>query len=194
MNTRHIRPWRIDVSSRRLLDQCQPKCASPTSRSCGICGIILGSLKRCTIDHTAMEAALCFGFRKSEWKDLKKRLEEDDDDAWLKAIGVFERRMRERFFSSIDALFAADSKPDMSPSAAGGADHCIPGFAIMALCCLLIDTLQGFRERPPRMVKIFKCAERSRSSMMDVEDEHNHMRAAFGLRDRFGQPGTPARE
>ena len=25
---------------------------------------------------------------------------------------------------------------------------------------------------------------------MDVEDEHNHMRAAFGLRDRIGQPGT----
>jgi hypothetical protein len=37
------------------------------------------------------------------------------------------------------------------------------------------------------MVKIFKCAERSRSSMMDVEDEHNHMRAAFGLRYRFGE-------
>jgi len=45
-----------------------------------------------------------------------------------------------------------------------------------------------------RMVKIFKCAERSRSSMMDVEDEHNHMRAAFGLRDRIDQPGTPAAE
>jgi hypothetical protein len=29
---------------------------------------------------------------------------------------------------------------------------------------------------------------------MDVEDEHNHMGAAFGLRDRFGQPATPARE
>src|SRR6516165_6117313 len=43
-----------------------------------------------------------------------------------------------------------------------------------------------------RVVKIFKCVEGSRSSMMDVEGEHNHMRAAFGLRDRFGQPGTPA--
>jgi len=30
--------------------------------------------------------------------------------------------------------------------------------------------------------------------MMDVEDEHNHMRAAFGLRDRIGQPATPAAE
>jgi hypothetical protein len=46
----------------------------------------------------------------------------------------------------------------------------------------------------PRVVKIFKCIEGSRSSMMDVENEHNHMRAAFGLRYRFGQPGTPARE
>jgi len=45
-----------------------------------------------------------------------------------------------------------------------------------------------------RMVKIFKCAERSRFSMMDVEDEHNHMRAAFGLRFRVGRRGSPAAE
>jgi hypothetical protein len=96
-----------------------------------------------------MEAALCFGFLKSDWEDLKRRLEKDDEAAWLTAIGVFERRMRERFFSTIDALFAADTKPDVSPSAAERADHCIPGFAIMALCCLIIDTLQGFREKPP---------------------------------------------
>ena len=37
-----------------------------------------------------------------------------------------------------------------------------------------------------RVVKIFKCAEGSRYSMMDVEDEHNRMRAAFGLRGRIG--------
>jgi hypothetical protein len=43
-------------------------------------------------------------------------------------------------------------------------------------------------------VQIFKCVEGSRSSMMDVEDEHNHMGTAFGLPDRFGQPATPARE
>jgi response regulator RpfG family c-di-GMP phosphodiesterase len=49
-------------------------------------------------------------------------------------------------------------------------------------------------EARPRMVKISKCAEGSRSSMMDVEGEHNHMRAAFGLRHRIGQPGTPAAE
>jgi hypothetical protein len=101
-----------------------------------------------------MEAALCFGFTKSQWNDLKKRLEDDDEDAWLKAIAVFESRMRERFFSSIDALFAADTKPDVSSSAQERGDGCIPGFAIMALCCLLIDTLQGFREAPTPMIAL----------------------------------------
>jgi hypothetical protein len=42
------------------------------------------------------------------------------------------------------------------------------------------------RWQPPRVVKIFKCVEGSRSSMMDIEDERNHMRAAFGLRYRSG--------
>jgi hypothetical protein len=46
----------------------------------------------------------------------------------------------------------------------------------------------------PVWSKYSKCVDGSRSSMMDVEDEHNHMRAAFGLCDRFGQPGTPAAE
>ena len=59
-----------------------------------------------------------------------------------------------------------------------------------------VAVLKRKRPRPTwnSLAKIFKCAERSRSSMMDVEDEHNHMRAAFGLRDRIGQPGTPAAE
>jgi hypothetical protein len=45
-----------------------------------------------------------------------------------------------------------------------------------------------------RMVKIFKSVEGSRPSMMDVEDERNHVRAAFGLRYRISQPATPAAE
>jgi hypothetical protein len=59
----------------------------------------------------------------------------------------------------------------------------------------LLDDLpnQFFRHSVTRVVKIFKCVEGSRSSMMDVEDEHNHMRAAFGLRDRIGQPDSSCR-
>jgi hypothetical protein len=44
------------------------------------------------------------------------------------------------------------------------------------------------------MVKILECSEKPGLSMMDIEDERNHMGAAFGLRDRLGQPGTPAAE
>jgi hypothetical protein len=45
-----------------------------------------------------------------------------------------------------------------------------------------------------RLVKILERSEWPRFSMMDIEDEHNHMRAAFGLRYGIGQSGTPAAE
>ncbi len=99
-----------------------------------------------------MEANLCFDFPSSKWPDLKRRLEAGDESAWPEAIGVFERRMRERFFTSIDALIAADTKPVHEPLTQGRKDHCIPGFSIVALCCILIDTLQGFRQEPTRSV------------------------------------------
>jgi hypothetical protein len=96
-----------------------------------------------------MNADLCFGFSKSKWEDLSPKLDANDEDAWKVGIAVFERRMRERFLSSIEALFASDTKPDLSLENAANAPQCIPGFAIMALCCLLIETVQGFREDSP---------------------------------------------
>ncbi len=95
-----------------------------------------------------MNADLCYGFCKSKWEELSLRLEGNDESAWAEAIDVLERRIRERFLSSVDALFAADRKPTPLPSDPAREGHCVPGFAIMALCCLLIDTLQGFRESP----------------------------------------------
>ncbi|HLG95894.1 MAG TPA: hypothetical protein VKX49_06245 [Bryobacteraceae bacterium] len=95
-----------------------------------------------------MQASLCFGFSKSDWQSLTARLNNGDENAWSQAIGVFERRMRERFFSCIDALINADTKPDSRAPEARVSNDCIPGFSILALCCLLIDTLQGFREKP----------------------------------------------
>jgi hypothetical protein len=96
-----------------------------------------------------MEANLCFGFRKSEWETLKEKFDDGDDEAWAQAIGVFERRIRERFLNCINALFVADTKSDLQPPESRHSENCLPGFSIMALCCLLIDTLQGFREKPP---------------------------------------------
>ena len=86
-----------------------------------------------------------------------------------------------------------------TPRGSCGIEECCP------FCCgrwgLVPQAIRSRREDgnaqlmlETHMVKIFKCAERSRSSMMDVEDEHNHMRAAFGLRYRFGKPATPAAE
>jgi hypothetical protein len=98
-----------------------------------------------------MNADLCFGLSKSEWQDLSQKLAGNDENAWAEGIGVFERRIRERFLSSIDALFAADTKPDSSPSHSAGTENCIPGFAIIALCCSLIETLQRFREASPSL-------------------------------------------
>lgn len=93
-----------------------------------------------------MKADLCFGFSTAKWKEALSQKLDGDESAWTEAIGVFERRMRERFFSSIDALFAADTKPDLRSPDSTYAQDCIPGFSIMALCCLLIEALQGFRE------------------------------------------------
>jgi hypothetical protein len=95
-----------------------------------------------------MKADLCFGFSAEEWKPLSQKLD-GDESAWAEAINVFEKRMRERFLTSIEALFAADTKPDLQSSDSTNAPNCIPGFSILALCCLLIETVQGFRESTP---------------------------------------------
>ena len=105
---------------------------------------------------------ICRGFAVAQWKTLHSRLinrdgtNSDDQEAWHCAIEVFERRIRERFLSSIEALEAADSRldisaPDEAPSDCSslpkGKEAVVPGFAIMALCCLLAETLQSFRCR-----------------------------------------------
>src|SRR5215467_2021076 len=62
----------------------------------------------------------------------------------------------------------------------------------------IVDPKNGNQPFPnvqvPRTVKISKGTEGSRSSMMDIEDEHNHMGAALSLRDRIGQPRTSVAE
>jgi hypothetical protein len=96
-----------------------------------------------------VKADLCFGFSSTDWEKLVARLD-DDEGAWGQAIGVFERRLRERFFTCIDALAKADTKPDSYISSSSVEAQCIPGFSIVALCCLVIETLQGFREGASR--------------------------------------------
>jgi hypothetical protein len=104
---------------------------------------------------------ICRGFTDTQWKELRKRLEQNkasgyDEDAWHCAVEVFERRIRERFLSCIEALESADTKSDIKVNEKatgdcstlpqdGDGDVVVPGFAIMGLCCLLIETLESFR-------------------------------------------------
>lgn len=102
---------------------------------------------------------LCRGFTDEQWKKLKEQIDNGDQAAWNRAIEVFERRIKERFIASIDALIDADSQQDVAgPSGEApdwlalpndnGRSVVVPGFAIMALCCLLAETLQSFLEKP----------------------------------------------
>jgi hypothetical protein len=95
---------------------------------------------------------ICSRFSTDDWNMLSKQLDEDGcwSEHWLKAIDVFERRMEERYFRCIDALIAADTSPDKSLGASTSERHCTPGFSIMAICCLLIEALQSFREDTPQ--------------------------------------------
>src|SRR5438552_3397272 len=100
---------------------------------------------------------ICRGFTDEQWRGLRGRLGGGDQAAWSCAVEVFERRIGERFLSCIDALVEADSRSDVE-TVLGAATDCstlpddggrrvvVPGFAIMALCCLLIETLQSFRD------------------------------------------------
>jgi hypothetical protein len=102
-----------------------------------------------------VKADLCFRFSSADWASLVQRLDHDEG-AWSEAIGVFERRMKERLLTCIDALIEADTKPDLNSSSSPSDAHCIPGFSIMALCCLLVETLQGFRTgTSPNTEKLF---------------------------------------
>ena len=101
------------------------------------------------------QVQICRGFGHEDWKELAERLAKDElnEQDWKRAIDIFRWRIDERFFSSITALERADSKlkyeeiPD-GPNAnrpLASEQATIPGFAIMGLCCVVVETLQSFR-------------------------------------------------
>ncbi len=108
---------------------------------------------------------LCRGFTDDQWKRLEPRLQADDEAAWSCAIDVFERRISERFLAPIEALAEADTHSYVFVAAGAPADCStlpahdgtrvtVPGFAILALCCLLIETLQSFRAATAPTAKV----------------------------------------
>lgn len=62
---------------------------------------------------------LCVGFTSDEWRDeLRPKLESNDRDAWEEAIGVSERRLKERFLRCIEALLKLDQTESRGSSCA----------------------------------------------------------------------------
>lgn len=78
-------------------------------------------------------------FTVGDYEVLRARLDPQNPDTedWRKVLSAFQRRIRERFLKPIADL-ARNDKCDVLPTR--------PGFAILALDCLLIDTIQSFRE------------------------------------------------
>lgn len=103
------------------------------------------------------QVQICRHFGDKDFEALTKRLIADSNGPcsekhWQRAVDVFERRMRERFFLCIEKLERVETWPYVEIPDAPDPDRALPekvttttGFAIMALCCLLIDTLQFFR-------------------------------------------------
>lgn len=74
------------------------------------------------------------GYTVADWKKLD--LNRPDSADWPGAIGIVEARLRRRFIDPVDVLIAHEI----------GRARGTFGFAILAIDCVLIETLQGFRE------------------------------------------------
>src|SRR5688572_27978814 len=75
------------------------------------------------------------GIGAADWKKLNL----NDPSDWEQAVSIFEKRIRDRFANAIDFLIADDEAVD-NPNERRW------GFAILALDCLLIETLEAFRQ------------------------------------------------
>ncbi len=65
-------------------------------------------------------------YRVSDWKTLNLTTQSD----WRRAVRILEDRLNARFFDAVEAIDQQD----------------FAGFAVLALDCLLIETLQQFKE------------------------------------------------
>lgn len=79
------------------------------------------------------------GFTIGDYRALRPSLKASEyiGDAWRDVLKAFWRRIDERFLRPITELTKHDEDDQMPMR---------PGFAILALDCLLIDTIQAFRE------------------------------------------------
>ena len=76
------------------------------------------------------------GIKNTYYQNLDLSSSANDD--WGKAIKFFEKRINERYVQPIDVLITAEKELKATDKKFG--------FTIMSIDCLLIETLQSFRE------------------------------------------------
>jgi hypothetical protein len=76
------------------------------------------------------------GVQVADWKALD--LSQPDSPDWDRAISIFELRIRSRFVDVVDFLLAEDKQ--RAPTARTF------GFAILSIDCLVVETLEAFRQ------------------------------------------------
>src|SRR4051794_26940387 len=89
---------------------------------------------------------LCLGFSDTDWRTLRPKLLEGDSGAWERATRVVRARLEQRFLSGIELLVTADCGLEHTRHSEEHHDvpSVVPGFAILVLGCLLVETLQSF--------------------------------------------------
>lgn len=82
---------------------------------------------------------LASNFTVARYQELRPHLTSSPptEDAWRDVINAMQRRIEERFLTPVKELARFDEEDELPYR---------PGFAILALDCLLIDTIQSFRE------------------------------------------------
>lgn len=76
------------------------------------------------------------GHKASDWRKLALDPDAPESADWTAAVRMFRDRIERRFFAPADVLIASEHEECRQTF----------GFAILALDCLVIETLQGFRE------------------------------------------------
>src|SRR6185312_7740201 len=80
---------------------------------------------------------LASNFTVGRYQQLRDLLAQNDPAAWCEVLYAVRRRISERFLRPMRDLARFDKQEELPNR---------PGFAILALDCLLIDTIQAFRE------------------------------------------------
>ena len=84
-------------------------------------------------------------FDHTKWPAIEAKLDDPKAPEWETAVGVVKRRIAERYLDPIDELIKLDP-PEYNKRRFG--------FTIMAIECLLIETLQQFFDGKPESEKV----------------------------------------